>query len=375
MFRSTGPCFRVPSSFSSPFFFLLLLGLALVATPPAHAVQAGGSLSLIPTDWGPLHKNELVEVVVAVNNTSSDTPASGVPADGVDPVPATLTGAVSVLLSCTDPLCNVQAPGKLAFVPGGAGGCVSKSSAVVSCAASGANGVLITLKPSGITVPAGGSLDLATIQLQVLADDVGQLGLMAMTDPASLRACSSHAKTVCTECDASGCSLLVLGGGEQTFGCPHACPERIIFRGGPQDPDFFEFHALIFIENGIDPAKPGFSISLSNANGPIFNQPSGNAPPIVLVQQGKGTYTYTNNDARTDPNGGIAFVKLSERDGMMNKYKIDVQLFDPNLEAKATLANMTVAFTLAGGTYQTMNDWQPKQNGWLLNLPRMAGGD
>lgn len=364
MVRSTRTWFLVPAS-------LLFLALSsLVVASSAHAVQASASLSVIPTDWGPLHKDDLVEVVIAINNTSTDTPASGTPADGVAPVPAVLTGDVSVLLACTDALCNGQASGKLAFVPAGAGGCVDKDAAVVSCAASGQNGVLITLG-SSITVPAGGSLDVATIRLRVLADDVGRLGIMALTDPASVRACSSHATGVCTSCDASGCSLLVFGGNELTFGCPHACPARIIFRGDAATPDFFEFHALIFVPNGIDPASPGFSISLSNANGPIFAHPAGNAPPIVLVEQGAGTYTYRNNEARDGPNGGIAFIKLSEREGMIDKYKIDVQLFDPMLEAKATLANMTVTFTLAGTSYQTTNDWLPKQNGWMLNLPQV----
>jgi hypothetical protein len=348
---------------------VLALGL-LVAAPAAHAVQASASLSVIPTDWGPLHKDDLVEVVIAINNTSTDTPANGTPADGVAPVPAVLTGDISVLLACTDPLCSTQASGKLAFVATGPGGCIAKDPAVVSCASSGPNGVLISLG-SSITVPAGGSLDIATIQIKVLADDVGRLGIMALTDPAAVRACSSNAPAVCTSCDASGCSLLVFGGAEQTFGCPHACPERIIFRGDASTPDFFEFHALIFVQNAIDPANPGFTISLSNANGQIFSHPAANAPPIVLVQQGAGTYTYRNNDARTSPNGGIAFLKLSEREGMMNKYKIDIQLFDPMLEAKATLANMTVNFTLAGSSYQTNNDWLPRQNGWLLNLPQV----
>jgi hypothetical protein len=280
-----------------------------------------------------------------------------------------------VLLACTDPMCNAQASGKLAFVPGGAGGCISKHGGVVSCTSGGPNGVLITLGNNGINVPGGASVDLATIQLKVLADDVGRLGLMAMTDPGALLACSSNATGVCATCEAGGCTLLVFGGSELVFGCPHACPERIIFRGDAATPDFFEFHGLIFLQNAIDPAHPSFSISLSNANGPIFTHPTGNEPPIVLVQQGAGTYTYTNNAARNDPNGGIAFIKVSARDGMMNKYKIDVQLFDPNLEAKATLANMTVDLSLSGNTFQTMNEWQMRPNGWQLNLPRMAGAD
>lgn len=358
--------FRVLASVLFPVLALV----SFVLTPTAHAVQASASLSVIPTDWGPLHKDDVIDVVIAINNTSTDTPATGTPADGVDPVKAILTGDISVVLACTDTLCNTLAPGKLAFVPVGGSGCVTKNAGVTSCAASGANGVLIKLNGS-ITVPAGDSLDLATIRVKVLDDDVGRLGIMAMTDPASVQACSSHATGVCTACDASGCSLLVFGGSELTFGCPHACPERIIFRGDAQTPDFFEFHALIFVQNAIDPANPGFAISLANANGQIFSHPTGNEPPVVLMQQGAGTYTYTNNAARDDPNGGIAFIKLSERDGMMNKYKIDIQLFDPNLEAKATLANMTVQFTLAGTTFSTTNDWMQKQNGWLLNLPRV----
>jgi hypothetical protein len=30
-----------------------------------------------------------------------------------------------------------------------------------------------------------------------------------------------------------------------------------------------------------------------------------------------------------------------------------------------------VNFTLAGSSYQTNNDWLPRQNGWLLNLPQV----
>ena len=364
MLRTTGTALRVLSSFVS------LVLVSLVAASSAHAVQASASLSVIPTDWGPLAQGDVIDVVISINNTSTDTPANGVP-DGVDPVPATLTGHISVLLACADPLCNSQVSGKLAFVPGAVAGCVEKDAGVASCATSGPNGVLITLKNGGITVPGGASLDIATIRIQVIDSDVGRLGIMALTDPASVRACSTHSPATCASCDASGCTLLVFG--EMTpIGCPHACPERIIFRGDLATPDFFEFHGLIHIPNGINPASPGFSISLSNANGVIFQHPAGNEPPVVFVQQGIGTFTFNNNAARDT--GGIAFVKVSLRDGMIDKYKIDVQLLDAMLEPKATLAPMTVSFTISGNTYTTMNDWMERPNGWLLNLPRMMGG-
>jgi len=80
-------------------------------------------------------------------------------------------------------------PGKLAFVPVGASGCVDKIGAVTSCSASGANEVTIALRPAGVTLPAGGSLEIATIRIQVIDNtNVNQLGLMAFTDPASVKA-------------------------------------------------------------------------------------------------------------------------------------------------------------------------------------------
>src|SRR5690606_26934346 len=107
-------------------FFSFLLLLSFLAAPAADAVQSGGSISLYPTDWGRLQTGDLVDVVVSVNNTSSDTPASDF-ADGVDPVAAKLSGAVTVFLALDGPECTSHVPGKLRFVPAGATGCVEKN--------------------------------------------------------------------------------------------------------------------------------------------------------------------------------------------------------------------------------------------------------
>src|SRR5262249_19010679 len=218
------------------------------------------SLSLFPTDWGALDVGDLVDVVVSINNTSSDTPATAAPQDGVDPVPAKLSGPITVTLGCDDPLCATILPGRLAFVPGGSGGCVDKAQGVTTCAASGSNEVSISIGNAGITVPAGGSVDLATIRVQVVDASASRLGLMAMTAPGAVRACSSNAPGVCSQCDASGCSLLVFGPGH-LMGCPHACPEQIVFRGDLTTPDFFEFHALTRPAGAIDPPSQKFTLA------------------------------------------------------------------------------------------------------------------
>ena len=70
-------------------------------------------------------------------------------------------------------------------------------------------------------------------------------------------------------------------------------------------------------------------------------------------------------------NGGIAFVKLSERDGQPNVFKIDIQAFDAGLESKTTLPTMTVSFTIgADPISRPPTSGRQKPNGWLLNLPQ-----
>jgi hypothetical protein len=344
----------------------LFLFLSFLAAPAAHAVQTGGSISLFPTDWGRLAKGDLVDVVVALNNTSTDTPASDFP-DGVGPVPAKLSGTVKVLLALASPDCGSFVPGKLKFVPVGASGCVDKDANVVSCAAPTADAVQITLKPAGITVAPGGSVDIATVRIQVLdVDNQKPLGLKGVTDEGALHACSTSAPSVCSDCEAQGCSTLVFSPGGVVTGCPHPCPARIIFRGDAATPDFFEFHGLVQLTPPVNPPTEPFSVSLSNALvDPIFLY---SVPLGGFLEQGGGVFTFDNPDART--NGGIAFVKIAQRDGMPNIYKVDIQVLDATLESKATVADMTVKFNIGGDAFESTNTWMKKPNGWFLNLPK-----
>ncbi len=335
----------------SPIFFL----------SEAGAVQAGGSISLFPTDWGRLVVGSKIFVVVTVNNTSSDTPASSFPDDGVDPVPAVFNGGITVLLACLDHDCTSQASGKLQFV-----GCSDLHPRVASCGAAGSDAVVITIKPQGIPLPANGSVDVATLELDVInTDNVAELGLKAMSDPGAIRACSSSVPEICASCDATGCTTLLLGPLGPPIGCPHACPERIIFRGDADTPDFFEFHGLIRPNSILDPPAEDFRLRLSNPLRELF---AFSLPQGSFKQQGVGTFTYKNDDARKQ--GGIAFVKISRRDGPGVEYKIDIQALDAGLETNATEPVMTVEFEIGDDPFKTTNTWTKKKNGWFLNLPR-----
>lgn len=348
-----------------PFLLLFLLSFSLIAAPTAHAVQTGGSISLYPTDWGRLATGDLVDVVVTLNNTSSDTPASDFP-DGVDPVPAKLSGDVTVFLALNGPECTDHVPGKLAFVPVGASGCVDKDNNVISCAASGTDSVVITLKPAGITLPASGNVDVATIRVQVIdTQNIVQLGIKGVTENDGLRACSTSAPSICAECGAKGCTTLLFVDDTGITGCPHDCPARIIYRGNAATPDFFEFHGLIR-PGPISPPTEPFTVSLRNSQyNPVFTY---TIPPGSLTQQGDGTFTYRNNSARNG--GGIAFVKIAKRDGLPVTYKVDIQVLDARLESRTMVPEMTVTFSIGDDVFTTTNLWTKKPNGWFLNLTR-----
>ncbi|HEY8516244.1 MAG TPA: hypothetical protein VIS07_12080 [Candidatus Binatia bacterium] len=358
MLRNARP---IPFLVLFPFLFLS----SFLAVPAAEAVQTGGSISLYPSSWGRLVKGDVIDVDIVVNNTSTDTPALDFPNDGVDPVPAKLTGSITVFLACLDHDCTSQASGKLRFVPGNKNGCTAKHANTASCVPAGDDAVIVNLKPAGITIPGGGSVDVATIQLEVLEVNVLELGLKAMTGPAALEACSSSLGTICAQCDAMGCTTLAFKSIESPPVVPCA-PARIILRGNAATPDFFEFHA--FAEAGvIDPTTEPFTISLGNAAvDPIF---AFTIPPGQFKRQGQ-TFTYRNNAARQT--GGVAFVKISPRAGVNGVYKVDIQVFDAGIESAATRPQMTVRFSIGNDSFVSTDVWSQKPNGWLLRAPTLA---
>src|SRR5689334_13229286 len=103
-------------------FLAAVVGVGILATPAAHAIQASGSIILSPAKQLQLAQGETVDVAVAVVNTSSQTPLPPGPA-----APGTLTGPITIDLGCTDCGCTQKQAGALSFVPGPNAGCVTKA--------------------------------------------------------------------------------------------------------------------------------------------------------------------------------------------------------------------------------------------------------
>lgn len=165
---------------------VLILGTLLTAQN-AFAVQASGSVSILPSD-NTLEQGQILTAVIRVTNTSSETGA-----EGVDPVPATLLagGAITVTLACVDSTCATQIPNTLEFMSQGTNGCVSSDAGVSGCSASGDNQVIVNIG-SNIVIPAGSFITLATIQLEaenaVLDPATGNFSQRAATGDNDLEA-------------------------------------------------------------------------------------------------------------------------------------------------------------------------------------------
>jgi len=348
---------------SARFAFAALVVATLTWPRHAASVQSSASLSLVPSNSGPLVDGQEIDVSIVANNTSTDTPNPAL-GDGTDPVPATLGGPVTVSFGCQDCACAVNTDGRLVFVPGAVAGCVGAAPGVLGCAAGVGSTVLLEIDPAGVAIPAASSVALASIRLRVDASAspvVTPLVLRGVTEPCAVRACSSNAPaTLCSDCDAGGCSLVFFQADvNPPMDCPHPCPARIRFLRDAATPDLFEFHALVDL-SGVDPATEPFTVTLSNAAfQPIF---AFTLPAGSFTTQGPNFF-YRDNRARQS--GGFELVKLSRREGAASVYKLDVRAFSA-MEALATQAVMTVELEL-GVKYSTTNAWDRKAFGWQLN--------
>lgn len=334
----------------------LVLGLGLVGARTALAVQASGSLIVTPSNWGELNTNDEFTVAIKAQNTSTDTPAVVAPLDGTAPVPATLSGPITVQLACTLPCCGAQEPGRLAFVSVAPNGCVAKNAAVTGCVSAGPNTVTINLG-SSITLPASGSVDIATIKVKVLSQTGlnSRLGIEASTTCPAIKACSSHFGSVCAECDATGCSKVIFPSADG-FPCPHPCPAKIACATGR-----FEWHGIIHVSPTFDPPNQAFSVSLSNANGTIFNY---TLPPGNIVDTGN-IFQFTGVKGVD----GIYRVRFGLRAGTTDAYRIDIEAYKANICTLATLPPMTTAFSIGADSFSSSETWTATSYGWIFQWP------
>jgi len=344
-------------------FVAIVVGLGILAVPAAHAIQASGSIILSPSKQLQLALGETVDVTVSVVNTSSQTPLPPGPA-----APATLTGPITIDLGCTDCGCSQQQAGALSFVPGPDAGCVTKTSAVVSCAAGSPTEVVIDLSAAGVALPNDTTpVAVATIKVKLNVDSGPPLGIRAGTGVCALTACITPPDQGCVSCSAEGCTFVTpAAAGSPPCDCPHLCPSKIRFIGDIAKPDFFELHGIILPGPGFDPATHPFTVSMSNAGGQIF---SFTIPAGSLVDQGDA-FQYTDNNA--DVTGGIAKVKLAARDDTPGAFRIDIQGYSANLEPDTSLPtddpNITSSWDVGGQSWTSgVKTWERKSFGWQLN--------
>jgi hypothetical protein len=337
----------------------LATGLGGAAPAAIAGVQTSASLSVVPSDSGPLENGDVINLEVIAHNHSSNTPPNA-----VLNVPATITGPITVQLGCLTCDCSVN-DSRIQFMAGPVTGCVAKDGAVTSCAAGPANTALINLAPAGIVVPAGGSVSIATIKVMAVVDPVNgpflPSGIRASTDDCAVTACvdGTPASGFCVDCAAEGCTKVLFEGGPPLINCPHPCPNKIRFRAGP---DFFEFHAIIEPVPGYDPEANGFNVTLSNVNGQIFAL----SLPVGSINCQSDACTFNNSNA--DNVGGVAFVKSAARDDVPGQYRIDIRGYVNGLDTATTnpdRPDMTFTFDIGGQSFTSGQlIWQRTSFGW-----------
>jgi hypothetical protein len=130
-------------------------------------------------------------------------------------------------------------------------------------------------------------------------------------------------------------------------------------------PDKLYMRAGFLPEDPYDPTESDFIVTISNANGLIYQ---GTIFPGDLRVVGR-TYRFVD---RTTPNGpgirdGIKRLQLSQRpDGL---WRFELKAF-ADLSA-ADLAEMTVHMTTDGNEYEVTAVWDERGNGWSVELKRL----
>jgi hypothetical protein len=340
----------------------IAVGVGVLAVPSAQAIQASGSIILSPAKQLQLLKGEVVNVDVAVVNTSSQTPLPPGPA-----APATLAGPITVDLGCTDCGCSQKQGGALTFVAGPNAGCVTKSADVVSCTQGVDPSVaVINLAPAGAALPNNSTpVTIATIAVKMNVDTGPPLGLRAGTGLCAITACIAQGQG-CVSCSAEGCSFVTpVASTNQPCDCQHICANKIIFSKTAK-PDAFQLHAIILPSAGFDPVGKPFTVSMSNAGGQIF---SFTLPPGSLVNGGDA-FTYSSTTASST--GGIQFIKIAARDDTPGAYRIDIQGFAFNIKADTTQPtddpNISTSWDVGGQSWSSgVVTWTRKLFGWQLD--------
>jgi hypothetical protein len=280
---------------------LLALAFGLWAVPVAHAVQASGSIQLIPSKQLDLAKNDTITLDVSIVNNSTTTPPGA-----IAPNPASLTGPITVDYTCTNPSCDctITDPARFSFV---SCSIVGAPAGVVSCVPGAPGQVIINLAAGGISLPASTTpLFLAKLTIKNNLDKLPFTRFRASTDVCALESCVSLG-TDCATCAAEGCSF-ARGPQEtnQILSCKHGCLNRISFFSGL---DKLHFNGLVQAQ-GYDPSADTFSLTLSKG-GTIFTVTLPNLPQVATR-----TWRIFGPGNSTTP--GFEEIEVTKRTGTVN---------------------------------------------------------
>jgi cysteine-rich repeat protein len=177
-------------------FLALLISFSFVITlaPRAEAVQASGSVAILPSDFT-LVKGQEITLTLRIYNTSTDTMPTG-----TGNVAATFNGTLTATLACSTSTCLVELPGTLVYID-----CDALVAEVTSCTLSGDNQVLINI--SDLTLPIGGYIDVAMITVEATVPICAADGLFYVrgeSGPDDMEACDSENPGICATGGAEG---------------------------------------------------------------------------------------------------------------------------------------------------------------------------
>lgn len=338
-----------------------VLTLALFA-PLAHAVQASGSIQLVPSKQTGIVKDESITVDVFFTNSSTQTPPLAVAA-----TLATVTGPITVDLGCKDCECTQQNTTDLVFVPGPQMGCTVKGAGVTGCAAGGPGEVLINLDPLGLNIPDATPVFLATITLKSNVDNLELLGLRAATGICALKACITPPNTQCAFCAAEGCTFLV---GtivtQELLRCKHSCLNQVNFTNNF---DAYIFQGVAVVNDPtFDPSTESFRLMLGEpGNPPVidFTVPAGD-----IVMTANGVWKLIGNANQN--NAGIDLIQITRQTGVgcQNSYRITVRFYDDlsALQALVPPIILRTEITFDGrAPFVNQEEWTQLLNGNLRN--------
>jgi hypothetical protein len=333
---------------------LLAIALVLHLDRSAVAVQASGSIAVVPSSTDSLLPGQEVQIDLVVHNGSTDTPGLDFSGDGTELIAGTLHGPIRVRTGCLDAECSTQQRRTLLFVAGPDAGCTARAAGVVGCSGRSSGEVLIETAPGGIVLPPGGAVALATFTLRSTATNerpTPALGLLGSSPPDGLRACSTARPEICAAAVARGSVRITFAG---VLPASLGIGGRITFRRGF---DKLDIDQSVPLASSFDPSSESVSVEITNERGRVI---SCTLPPGSVT--GRTALRFRSAAAARD--GGMASVVIRPSPG-----RIRVRLTCYGEMEPATTSPdepvMGLDLRLGDDVFSRVDIWTRTIKGWM----------